>query len=649
MQEEGNERLPSELQAHVMDFLPPNEQALVGRLVHKGLNTLLSSNRTARFRLPLPPSAGDATWQPHLHQAFKELLFTDKLDMMSAAAASGSKVNLGLAWGLLRPCLHPELLLLPHGFDSEPFYAYYKVPDPGTAAVRAGHAATVLPWLVDHGCPLHPHKTLEAAAEHCDLAGLQAVGQLLGYGSKAAQRRPALTLDMRPTLSRAAGLSGGLSSGGTAIAKLTWLLRKVPATATRSYRRDLLAWAMVGAASAGSLPVLAWLRGQGLDLASTGVSYYCKAALCSALQGGHVAVADWLVDEAGCPQPSGEAADELEMWTAAAEGGHVASLRWLLGRGLPVCKQSALQAASAGRLEALRFLHTECGVALTVELFRATAGSHSLPTAAWLLQAGCPMDPQAYQVAAEVGDADMVVWLAQEARCPWERGTIAKVLIHWPRMPSAARRGLRRAVEALEEAGCPLLGMARSEVGEALYVAAMYGDLVLLRRLHEELGVGLGRRALGPAAKGGCEAVLEWLVGAGLAEDEEEEEEEDSPCIQAGCNGDLGTLQCLMRLGVGLGQVLHSVPLPVLRWLVEQGAPWDMVEMYGAKDSAVEAKQMRKYGDSVAWLEARLGREVWRAVSDSDSGSGSEEASGSGSEEGGSGDGSVAGSEGRSE
>ncbi len=518
---------------------------------------------------------------------------------------------------------------------SRSFYKYEdEVPDPGTAAVEAGHAAIVLPWLVSHSCPLDPDKTLEAAAQHCDLAGLQAAWELLGY-SVAAQGYG--YADSYFVLAKAAGQSGGVSGGNPAIAKLTWLLSVTPAAVLHNRRPQLLAWAAVGATSSGSLPLLAWLRGQGLELPSTcfrGAQFIFwllategrpawAMVLAAALRVGHVAMADWLVDEAGCPLPSGEIQEAVgQVWRAAAEGGHVESLQWLLGRGVPAYKQYARQAASAGRMEALRFMRTECGVALTKDLFMEAVSSHSMPTAAWLLQAGCPMDPEAYHRAARAGDADMVAWLAQEAGCPWDQGTIAAVLIHWPRTPWAARRGLQRAVSALEEAGCPPLRVALEsglgmgeELEHVLDSAAMHGDLWLLRRLHGELGMGLGRRTLAAAAEGGCEAVLEWLVGAGC---ELVGSSEYDPYVRACGNGDLCTPECLVRLGLGFSpQVVRvaarsfgvrmPLQLPVLRWLVERGAPWDKKT---AEEVAFPAKSMGKYGDSVAWLEARLGRAV---------------------------------------
>ncbi len=592
-------QLPSELQAVVVAWLQPTSRRSPGRLLSRDLSMRLS-NRAAQVRLPLPPAACDAAWQPHLHYALEQLTFDDKLVMLSAAAASGSETNLELAWGLLRPCLHPELLQRPHGHAVPAFYDFpykFRGPDPGTAAVRAGHAGTVLPWLVRHGCPLAPENTLEAAAQHCDLAGLQAAWQLLGY-SAWTPHNDATESVLYCTLARAAGLGGG----DAAIPKLTWLRSVAPDALLRPRNLvQLLLWAAVGAAAAGALPVLTWLRGQGLDLRSARIEALVAVhtwktspmyslslqdawavVLGAALGGGHVAVADWLVDEARClpAQPNWLAVLRVE--GSAAAGGHVESLRWLQGRRrLQETGLIVQEAASAWHLDAVRFLLQECGTNMTVELFAKAAGSRSLATMRWLLQAGCPMDPEAYCRAASAGDVDMLVWLAREARCPWARDTVADVLREWPRTLAAARRGLQQAVRALEEAGCPPLGvgaglgMRRRELAEIRYGAAVSGDLWLLRRLHEELGVGLGPCVMAEAAKAGCEVVLEWLVGVGCGPGEEGEFD---PYARAGCNGDMGTLGCLVRLGVGFNlQVVRAAarsgaPLPVLRWLVVQGA-----------------------------------------------------------------------------
>lgn len=228
--------LPAELQARVLQFLPPNECVLSGRLVDKDLYKRLSQphHRTARFSQPLPQhTVDDLAGQPHLQQAFRQAPMRAKLLYLSAAASSGSVLNLEVvAWRLLRPCLFPELL--PHPVDDaqEPDnhhhrHRHHPVPniytrclrtndlDPGAAAVPSGHAHA-FEWLVQHGCPLEPQRTLVAAAEHCDLARLQQAWGLMWRRLDVIRRIEV------PLLAAAAAVRSVTHQ--TARAKLAWLL-----------------------------------------------------------------------------------------------------------------------------------------------------------------------------------------------------------------------------------------------------------------------------------------------------------------------------------------------------------------------------------------------------------------------------------------
>lgn len=116
------------------------------------------------------------------------------------------------------------------------------------------------------------------------------------------------------------------------------------------------------------------------------------------------------------------------------------------------------------------------------------------------------------------------------------------------------------------------------------------------------MGFGLG--TLAAAACGGCEAVVEWLVGAGC----EPEELRERPYIAAGQRGDRGTLQCLRRLGVPWSAdevqvaTMLAMCLPAVRWLVEQGAAWSWGQVAAAVGCA---RREGLFSESVAWLEAR--------------------------------------------
>ncbi len=579
--------LPLDLIGRILEAMEHNEKVFNGRLVSKGLRERLSQpcHRTARLDSSLPAAAADAVWQPHLqqamHQALKHLTFQQKLRLPSVAASSGSQANLALALGTLQPFVFDDF---PPGFD----------PDAGTVAAQSGHLH-LLRWLLQHDCPVSIFGTLAAAAEHCNLAGLQQVWELLTHNSDQSGNG---------YLSGIAWAAG--RSGASAIPKLSWLL---PELREGGQRQRALVLAAAAAAAAGSLRLLRWLLGKGLDLHSPWMdsltvtyamrkdAHWC-VVLAGALQHGHVAVADWLVIEAGCPLPQQDQGSERGIiWEGAAGGGSVVAMRWLLRRGVAVHEGALHAAARAGQLEAVQFLQGEGGLPLTGEVFGAAAGSRSVPTAMWLLAAGCPMTDDAYSAAARAADIGMLRWLAVEAGCPCREATPACVIRCWPEA-DANSDVLIEAVRLLVQAGCPL-------GNQALGDAALCGRLPLVRYLHEELGMGLNADAMVGAAASGCEVLLEWLVERGCVPGEGEGLD---PYAVAGYDGDLATLTCLRRLGVPLhARVLRAavdaeVPGAVLKWLVEQGAAWD-------EEALLLAYRWKAYSElqgTRAWFEARL-------------------------------------------
>lgn len=97
-------------------------------------------------------------------------------------------------------------------------------------------------------------------------------------------------------------------------------------------------------------------------------------------------------------------------------------------------------------------------------------------------------------------------------------------------------------------------------------------DLQLARYLHQGVGFPFDNQVLLWAARGACEVLVEWLVGAGCVK-------HGPAYLKAAYYGDKGGLEALRRAGVpwGAGVVAEATgcgcPLPVVRWLLAEGAP----------------------------------------------------------------------------
>ncbi len=567
--------LPSATQLHILSLLPPNDRALSGRLVSPDAAACLSGPEhcTASLSQPLPPHA--LPWAVEAgQQHVRQLPFRHKLQLMCTAAVSGSEVNLEVALALLRPSIFPELL---KSYDYG--WAYKHVPpqaNPGVSAVTAGHPQ-LLGWLLSQ-CPglVGCDQVLEAAAKHCDLAGLQAAFRVLS-GNRGGQGW---------ILDAAAG-----SPTPDAVAKMEWLLR------VGGRRLQLTESTAAAAARSGDLGRLRWLRERGCPMDSQDV-------LVEALWHADLAAVQWLVDEVGCSLPKTYHDDEDEDVAAERQLGRgwgrllnfaamspdgVDKVRWLLQRCGGQLQAShwermAVAAAEEGRLEMVQYALPMLGPAedISSELAFAAVESGCVPLVQVLHQAGVEFGPVAYVKAAEAGSLAMVRWLACDAGVTEDVG-LSGVVRCWPRGRTAAEdRELLKAVQLLvDEAGC-LGGGGAPGLVEA---AAKRGDLALVQYLLQQLrqrrprhqpawGVGFA------AAEGGCEALLEWLA------------EQHPGClavaprgrslyVPAAAAGDLGTLTTLRRLGVpwGAENVVASVVAwpgfvrAALHWLVEQGAP----------------------------------------------------------------------------
>ncbi len=575
-------QLPTALQQHVLSFLPSNDRALSGRLVSPELRDALSAPHhcTASLSQPLPPHA--APWAVEAtQQRLRQLPFHHKLQLLCTAATSGSEVNLNLVLRLLQPSLFSELW-----YAGE--YEITRHTDPGVAAVVAGHPQ-LLGVLLDR-CPglLDPNDALAAAAKHCDLAGLQTAWELL----RAYPRSKVLLNDWHEAAltTRALEAAAG-SSTPDAAAKMEWLMRARcrpgPNTAAAAVR-------------SGDPARLRWLRDRGCSVGG-------QDALLAALQHADLAVAQWLVDEAGCELPAAGSTREWRglLKAAASAQDAVAKLQWLHERGAPPLHEAGddlladlvRAAVAAGRVDVLQHLRLLPGLmpqqdqrllqAASTRPQRGTAWS--TPVLEYLQRAGVELTPAAYYKAA--GSLDTVRWWAREVRSGPLTDDLRSLVMEWPRDTPAQSRDLLQAVQLLVgQVGCTDWGVPQRQTEQLVCAAARRGDLALVQYLLQQLpGHRPGGKVLAAAAKGCCEALLEWLVEQhpGCLAGPWSEPAYVSPAKK----GDRGTLAALRRLRVPWGAkdvVVQAVKgeceAQVLQWLADQGAP---VGRAGAMEEAV--------------------------------------------------------------
>ncbi len=622
-------QLLTELQLRILSHLPPNECALRGRLVFP--NAAVGLNEpglycTAFLSQPLPPHA--VPWAMEAGQQHVRLLpFRHQLQLLSTAAASGSEVNLEAALALLQPSIFPEMLITGHGEWSPT--GVLPDPGPGEAAVKGGYPQ-LLGWVL-HQCPalVCPRRVLEAAAEHCDLAGLQGVWRVLNGEEQPVDwgGRPGPALD-QSTLNAAAR-----SLTPDAVAKMEWVLG-----AAEEGRCSLSIETVENAAHSGDLGRLRWLQEQGCQLNDPG-----GRILRRALQYADMAVVQWLVDEAGC-----ELLGPQWGWlvAAAAKGPDgLARVLWLQQRGV------VLKQAMGRLLEDVRQEEAECTVgqartlqyvmqphphapALSAEQLEqlgrglrcAAVASGSIPLVEELRQAGTVFDHRAYYDAGRTGGTEMTRWLATEAQVSAKEVMLEHVSSTWPRGTSVRRRQLLEVVQLLVGAGA---GADGSDVQEVVHQAAAQGNLPLVQFLAQHLEQQLGQQpywqhAIQGAAEGGCEALLEWLAGkAGSLADA------GLTYLSAARRGDKGTLAALRRLGVPCGEdtvaeaVEEGCQVPVLQWLVEQGAPVGSEEMEQAvarregelgADAGALLRGLAEVTDAEAAAAAAAAGRVWPPI-----------------------------------
>ncbi len=481
---------------------------------------------------------------------------------------------------------------------------------------KAGHLQ-LLGWLLRQ-CPglLHPGKVLAAAARHCDLAGLQTTWEALqgAQDSRTGSSSAGSSTSSIHNLITPAELLHAAADSVTpdGAAKMEWVV----ATAGGSCRmRSSLAEAAV---RSGDLGRLRWLRERGCPVGLFSV-------LESALEHADLAVAQWLVDEAGCRLPAAGSSDVgwKHLFQAAAKSpDYLAKWQWLQEHGAPSLhaadrewvSEVALAAARAGQVGAVQHLLSVFGADQVLRegreaVARAVVQSGSTETAACLREAGLEFSKAAYMSAALSGcpGLPLMQWLAREAQVSAAAMTLDELqglLRQWPRKTPADSRGLLEAMQLLVgEAGfrdwvsnCWIIDTAMDR-GDLPLVQYLLAQSLMLRR---------SEFTVGSAATAGCEALFEWL--AQRASRSLFTPESSSFYHDAAARSDRATLTLLRRVGVRWGQmdtvarcVRSGCAVPALRWLVEQGAPLGSTqELEGAVASAVGCWGMG--AEDAAWL-----------------------------------------------
>lgn len=165
---------------------------------------------------------------------------------------------------------------------------------------------------------------------------------------------------------------------------------------------DLVPMACNGAAAAGKLELLKYLRGKG----SLCNEFTCMKAAAS----GQLHILKWL-RENGCPW------DENTPNTAAYNG-HLSAVKWAHLNGCPWNAGTCAAAAAGGELEILRWLRAH-GCPWTTETCALAAEEGHLDVLQWALRNGCPCNTSAVHTVVEDQDPEALKML-HENGFPWD-------------------------------------------------------------------------------------------------------------------------------------------------------------------------------------------------------------------------------------
>ncbi|PNH08755.1 Ankyrin repeat domain-containing protein [Tetrabaena socialis] len=452
--------LPADLVMRVLGRLPPNEVAVVARLVCKAAAELFAGpqHTTVRLSQPVPHHEFARRWgDPH---STRPLTLMRRRELVSLTAASGDVDNLKFV-ALRVGCLtHGDMppaedaapgLLLDEGWWLQD-YGCFVTPNALTAAALAGRQS-VVDWLLAHGLARYefgePPAFGAARGGHVGLMDCLMQRDIL---AGTDYHRVGLVTPMLTAVAEGCDLP---------------TLQRLHHTYldSRGLRLPRFPDHVVGAAAHSPTPdwqaKLEWLEERGYSLKRSTMFWAatCPDALTRLA---------WLRDR-GCE------ADTYVMESAAGSDGNLEGLKYLLAQGSPVEQGAWRSAAMAGCLAKLEALHAH-GSPIPPCTVRWAAFDGHQPAVFWLLgglgeeQRRAALDADLLSYAMNSGCLTLLAWL-REAGCPWGEDTFAK----------AAEAGSEEVLEWLAEQGCPM------GVDGAPYVEAGchfdFATLSCLRRL----------------------------------------------------------------------------------------------------------------------------------------------------------------------
>lgn len=411
------------------------------------------------------------------------------------------------------------------------------------------------------------------------------------------------------------------------------------------------------AATGGHLNLLKWMRGMGcpwdsytgaqaaycghLEMLKWAMANGCKTTLRNILvqasSGGRVEVLEWVFPQVDLTRGR----KNTFPITMAASEGHVEALNWLHGKGIHGDAKSCAEAAMNGHLEALKWLREVDKCPWDKATTTAAAEYGHLHVLRWCVAEGCPMEGNAYKVAADRGHVDVLTFLKEEAGLPWDPSlcgynypirTGQFGVVQWMRAngcpwgtaecADAALYDQLEILQWLRANGCPwdshtcVQAVRKPEVltwaiengcpcnseavewavrcsawdslkymigkGVAWHPATLSGitsnGTVDIVAWAMENGCPWTKTAYYEAAKANKTDIIDWLHDNGYPVDA-------SVCTGAAEYGHLATLQKLIGQGYPITidaalQAAHLSRLEVLKWLKANGYPWDNDSIY---------------------------------------------------------------------